>query len=73
MLKMGIILLPLNLDQHILNRYNIAFFGKMFVKKNVSLKGNWTKHEEGKNKRQRACCMFLFSQTFERITNVIKQ
>ena len=47
----------------ILNKHEIAFFGKTFIN-NFSLQRNWTKSEEGKNKRQWACCMFLSSQTF---------
>jgi len=70
---MGRILLRFNLDARILNKYEIAVFGKMFTNK-VPLQGNWTKNEERiKDKRKWACCMFLFSQTVEQITITIKQ
>jgi hypothetical protein len=73
MLSMRRILLRFNLDARILNKYEIALFGKMFIN-NVSLEGNWTKNDEKvKDKRQWACCMFLFPQTFEHITITIKQ
>jgi len=47
---MGRILLRFNLNALILNKYEIAVFGKTFIN-NVSLQGNWTKKRR-ESKRQ---------------------